>query len=187
VWHLLPRALLMAILEGAARSEGGPHAGAIQILASSRVSELLREPAAGGGAAAAAAGGAGAAAPAAGQQQRLVVEVERLLGPGGEVSERTTLRPQLVLGCDGVNSLVRRTLAAWQAEDGAAGAAAGGGGAGSSRGSFSMRELPGPSTGLRFRMLMLPPSPSLRSGFVLHNDRNVAVRGVLPAKGHAGM
>jgi 2-polyprenyl-6-methoxyphenol hydroxylase-like FAD-dependent oxidoreductase len=165
VWHLLPRALLLDMLERAARGQE-PHAGSIRILTSSRLAELRREPA------------------AAGTAARLAVEVERL-GPGGSVSERTTLRPQLVVGCDGVNSQVRRTLAAWQAEDRAGGAAAGSSGSGprdaAAGGSFSMRELPGPSTGLRFRMLMLPPNPSLRSGFVLHNDRNVAVRGVVPA------
>ncbi len=91
VMYWMPRSALMAILAAAAARP--PYADAITVLPATRLEALRAEP-----------GG------------RLAVDATRLL-PGGGGGQRLTLRPQLVLGCDGLNSSVGRVpgweCAAW--------------------------------------------------------------------------
>lgn len=76
-------------------------------------------------------------------------------------------RPNLVLGCDGINSVVRSTLKAWSAEQQGSGAA--GSGSGSGRDKFGMVLAPSLSTNLRFKVLQLPANPAMVDGTVLTN------------------
>lgn len=75
-----------------------------------------------------------------------------------------TFRPNLVLGCDGISSVVRSTLHDWAAEEKAAESA-------SSNGSdrFGMVLAPSLSTNLRFKVLQLPANPAMADGTVLTN------------------
>lgn len=74
----------------------------------------------------------------------------------------STVRPSLVLGCDGINSVVRSTLKSWAAEQQGAGA-------GASGERFGMVSKPSLSTNLRFKVLQLPANPAMADGTVLAN------------------
>jgi 2-polyprenyl-6-methoxyphenol hydroxylase-like FAD-dependent oxidoreductase len=82
--------------------------------------------------------------------------------------------PKLLLGCDGMNSIVRHSLQDWAAEDAntssssssSSTAAANGS---SSSSTFGMVEYPSLSTNLRFKVLQLPPNPPMKDGTVLCN------------------
>ncbi len=56
--------------------------------------------------------------------------------------QQLTLTPTLVVGCDGLNSIVRQTLHQWQQ---------------GKSDSFVMQQFPSPSTGLRYKVLTFPP------------------------------
>ncbi len=58
-----------------------------------------------------------------------------------QAQEQLTLIPTLIVGCDGLNSIVRQTL--HQMEGGAH--------------SFEMQQFPSPSSGLKYKVLTLPP------------------------------
>jgi 2-polyprenyl-6-methoxyphenol hydroxylase-like FAD-dependent oxidoreductase len=80
--------------------------------------------------------------------------VEALLqGPGGE---QNTMRPFLIVGADGLSSVVRTSLSRWAAEDG------------DNSGKFEMYEAPSASGGLRYKVLKLkgsfplPPAPAAK-------------------------
>lgn len=73
-------------------------------------------------------------------------------------------RPNLVLGCDGINSVVRSTLQAWSAEQqGSAGSSSSG------KERFRMVLQPSLSTNLRFKVLQMPANPAMVDGTVLTN------------------
>ncbi|KAF8067186.1 Kmo [Scenedesmus sp. PABB004] len=85
-------------------------------------------------------------------------------GPALRVTLRNTVtgndavfEPRLLIGCDGIASLVRGSLQGWAAADGAP------------AGRFAMSQLPSLSTGLRFKVLQLPPNPAMRDGAALAN------------------
>lgn len=69
-----------------------------------------------------------------------------------QAGQSRRLRPQLILGCDGLWSRVRAAMAAQCAQPDA----------------FDMHAFPSPSTGLTYKVLNLPPQFS-----VLHSDRGV--------------
>lgn len=56
-------------------------------------------------------------------------------------SAQQRFEPQLLIGCDGLHSLVRSTLNDWD-----------------SSGRFEMQQFPSPSSGLRYKVLSLPPN-----------------------------
>lgn len=144
VMHWLPRSAFMKVMAGAASQ--GPAAANITLATGTSVSSVCRS--------------------AEGQLQ---VELQDAAGSSRVV------QPQLLVGCDGISSLVRSTLQAWAAED--AGSSSSSAGSASSAGSssdgdgdrFGMQLLPSLSTGLRFKVLQLPPAPAMRGGSVLHN------------------
>ncbi|KAF6249364.1 hypothetical protein COO60DRAFT_1706535 [Scenedesmus sp. NREL 46B-D3] len=87
-------------------------------------------------------------------------------------SETQRVVPKLLLGCDGMKSLVRHSLLEWAAEDdtmGASSAAAHGSSGSGSSSKFSMAEYPSLSTDLRFKVLQLLPNPAMKDGTVLRN------------------
>ncbi|MGC9527381.1 MAG: FAD-dependent oxidoreductase [Limnospira sp.] len=61
--------------------------------------------------------------------------------------QNLTFETDLLLGCDGITSIVRKTLSKWDDS------------AGSKR--FEMRHFPSPSSGLKYKVLTLPPQPPL--------------------------
>jgi hypothetical protein len=78
---------------------------------------------------------------------------------------------------------VRATLAAWQQDKQQPGAASKAGAR------FSMAQLPSPSSGLRYKVLLLPANPATRQGHVLANPslsvilgRSGLRLGLLPVK-----
>jgi 2-polyprenyl-6-methoxyphenol hydroxylase-like FAD-dependent oxidoreductase len=93
--------------------------------------------------------------------------------------------PALVVGCDGMHSVVRGTLQAWAANEDAhpastpaagsnthhapALAPAAGAAAAAASSRFGMVHAPSLSTNLRFKVLQLPPNPAMADGTVLHN------------------
>jgi 2-polyprenyl-6-methoxyphenol hydroxylase-like FAD-dependent oxidoreductase len=102
-------------------------------------------------------------------------DIQRLpnTSSSGSVAQQVTLRntvtgntqrfvPKLLLGCDGMNSIVRQSMQHWAAEDSKATSS-------SSSSSFSMAEYPSLSTDLRFKVLQLPPNPAMKDGTVLRN------------------
>ena len=62
------------------------------------------------------------------------------------------LEATLVLGCDGIKSLIRKTLADW------------------TPGSFEVEQYPSLSSGIRYKVLQLPPNPTTADGMVLINS-----------------
>ncbi|MCU0565604.1 MAG: FAD-dependent monooxygenase [Oculatellaceae cyanobacterium Prado106] len=68
--------------------------------------------------------------------ERLEVTIE-----GGEPDSVQRLEPRLLIGCDGVQSIVRSTLNTWDQS-----------------GRFEMQSFPSPSSGLRYKVLSLPPN-----------------------------
>ena len=141
--HWLPRPTFVGLL--AAALEAAPHAARVRVVTSAAVTAVRRVV--GGGSSG---------------SESVEVDVE---GPGGAT---VTLRPALLLGCDGVASPVRAALQEWAAEDAAMRAAAG---------TFEARALPCPSAGLRFKVLPLPPQPRLRDGTVLANSGFALLQG----------
>lgn len=80
-------------------------------------------------------------------------------GVSAVLSDGTRFVPKLVLGCDGINSLVRANLKEWRASEG---------------GDASIFEpvlLDSPSAGLKYKMLPMPPS------FAIRNLSSVVTRG----------
>ena len=71
--------------------------------------------------------------------------VEVVADRGGSFSELPAFRPALLVGADGVNSCVREALRSWE----------------TGSGRFEMTRLPSPSSGLRYKVLTLPPGFSL--------------------------
>jgi 2-polyprenyl-6-methoxyphenol hydroxylase-like FAD-dependent oxidoreductase len=76
--------------------------------------------------------------------------------------------PKLLLGCDGMNSMVRHSLQDWAAEDANTSSSTSAAN-GSSSSTFGMVEYPSLSTNLRFKVLQLPPNPAMKDGTVLRN------------------
>jgi 2-polyprenyl-6-methoxyphenol hydroxylase-like FAD-dependent oxidoreductase len=194
--HWMPRAALMKVLAGgleefnnnknsssskaaqaaaAVAAAGGDNqkeaaaaaAAAVEVLTSSRVVGLERVTDAQGRA-----------------RVAVRVEVGGGSGRGGPAVVATrTFYPSLVLGCDGIGSLVRKALQRWAAEDdleagAAAAAAAAAGGPRRGRGrapTFGVRSYPSPASGLRFKVLRLPPNPALRDGATVLRNPSFAV------------
>lgn len=100
-----------------------------------------------------------------GQGEGCLVEAT-LKGPSGE---EETMRPFLVVGADGLKSVVRNSLAEWAAEDG---------GARSDR--FDMEEKPSPAGGLRYKVL------KLKSGFALPHEPSTTSTSTGAATGGGG-
>jgi 2-polyprenyl-6-methoxyphenol hydroxylase-like FAD-dependent oxidoreductase len=93
------------------------------------------------------------AAAAAGAQLRYgttLQALERTPDSGGGIcavlGDGTRLAPRLVLGCDGLDSRVRASLRAWTAE------------AGGDAPAYDPIPLPSPSSGLQYKMLLVPPT-----------------------------
>lgn len=66
--------------------------------------------------------------------ERLEVSIEN------ESSSLQQLEPNLLIGCDGIQSIVRATLHTWEHS-----------------GKFEMQQFPSPSSGLKYKVLSLPP------------------------------
>lgn len=79
-----------------------------------------------------------------------------------QLNSSMTFSPNLVLGCDGINSVVRSTLHSWAASN-----ALVEGSAPASK--FDMVLAPSLSTNLRFKVLQLPANPPMADGTVLEN------------------
>jgi 2-polyprenyl-6-methoxyphenol hydroxylase-like FAD-dependent oxidoreductase len=75
--------------------------------------------------------------------------------------------PKLLLGCDGMNSMVRHSLQDWAAADASTSSSTSAANGSSSK--FGMVEYPSLSTNLRFKVLQLPPNPAIKDGTVLRN------------------
>jgi hypothetical protein len=74
--------------------------------------------------------------------------------PGMEV-----LYPRLLVACDGFRSSVRAALSSWSPK------------------SFSSVSFPSLSTGLRYKVLRLPPNPTTKEGVVLYNPSIAVLEG----------
>ncbi|BAU07907.1 unknown protein [Fischerella sp. NIES-3754] len=70
-------------------------------------------------------------------------------------NSKTKFEPDFLVGCDGINSIVRETLKKWDR---------------STSNRFEMKKFPSPSSGLRYKVLSLPPNFSLD-----HADKENAV------------
>jgi 2-polyprenyl-6-methoxyphenol hydroxylase-like FAD-dependent oxidoreductase len=146
---MIPRNTLMSILDEAVAQEP-----AIKLMTNSKATALkLEQPAA-----------EGSTSP----WPKLAVEVTTRSRLSNSTEQRT-LRPQLVVGCDGIHSMVRQTLAAWQQEQGQPDA-------------FSITQLPAVSAGLRYRMMQLPANPTTKQGTVLANSTTLVLSGVTRSK-----
>jgi 2-polyprenyl-6-methoxyphenol hydroxylase-like FAD-dependent oxidoreductase len=77
---------------------------------------------------------------------------------GGE-PELEVLYPRLLVACDGFRSSVRAALCSW------------------SPGSYSSVTFPSLSTGLRYKVLRLPPNPVTKEGVVLSNSSFAVLEG----------
>ncbi|NEO40054.1 MAG: FAD-dependent monooxygenase [Moorea sp. SIOASIH] len=77
--------------------------------------------------------------------------------------EQLTFIPTLIVGCDGLNSIVRQTLHQWEK--------------GQSN-SFEMQKFPSPSSGLKYKVLTLPPQFTLseQEGDVAQSTMAYAIR-----------
>ncbi|CAN0137653.1 unnamed protein product [Pylaiella littoralis] len=89
------------------------------------------------------------------------IEVRASVGVDGGGGGTKVFRPRLLVGADGFRSMVRKQLKAWDAEEGASGS---GKPTKEGTGRFDMRKQPSGSSGLRFKVLTLPP------GFLLGRD-----------------
>jgi kynurenine 3-monooxygenase len=139
--HWMPRASLMKVLVGGldrfngSTEEKEKKHKAVEVLTSSRVVGLERDKATG----------------------RVAVRVEVGAAEGEEGKTATTTRtfyPSLVLGCDGINSVVRKALERWAEEDDDNNDT-------TTSPTFSLRSFPSPAAGLKFKVLRLPPNPRL--------------------------
>ncbi|GIL63355.1 hypothetical protein Vafri_17312 [Volvox africanus] len=99
--------------------------------------------------------------------------------PGGDGKEMS-FAPRLLVGADGINSSVRRALADWAPE------------AGLPADHFNPVVLNSPSSGLRFKVLQLPPNPpfrkppSSRPASACRPDRNAATTATNVNRGGTG-
>ncbi len=74
-------------------------------------------------------------------------ELLQIIGQG-ENGKVFRFEPRLLVGCDGINSILRQTLSQWDESD-----------------RFQMKQFPSPSAGLRYKVLTIPPKfPLDRSG-----------------------
>lgn len=71
--------------------------------------------------------------------------------------------PQLLIGCDGLRSIVRHTLVSWEDS--------------SHRARFDVTEYPSLSTGLRFKVMPFPPNPTTKAGLPLDNPNFALIHG----------
>lgn len=128
--YWMPRASLMKVLvgglEGWNKQSPSKQNNQVEVLTSSRVVAVERDRSTG----------------------RVAVTVEV-----GKSRDKKTLYPSLVLGCDGINSVVRKALERWAKEDGKGEDQAP---------TFSLRSYPSPAAGLKFKVLRLPPNPKLQ-------------------------
>ncbi|AFY33088.1 NAD(P)/FAD-dependent oxidoreductase [Calothrix sp. PCC 7507] len=94
------------------------------------------------------------------QQERLEIIVE------SEKGDRSKLEPSLLVGCDGINSIVRNTIKEWDK---------------STTDRFEMQLCPSPSANLRYKVLSLPPNFPLDYSGTEHAvcDAAYAIRGAL--------
>lgn len=69
------------------------------------------------------------------------LETLKVMVEGENSSLQQRLEPSLLIGCDGIQSLVRSTLNTWERS-----------------GKFEMEKFPSPSSGLRYKVLSLPPN-----------------------------
>lgn len=127
--YWLPRSSFMRLLEDEASH--GQYAAYISVLRSTEASDITRDA----------------------DGQLSVTLANTRLGSS------MTFRPKLVLGCDGINSVVRNTLQAWTAPQAAS----------NGRDRFGMVLAPSLSTNLRFKVLQLPANPAMVDGTVLTN------------------
>lgn len=95
-----------------------------------------------------------------------------------QLNSTMAFAPKVLLGCDGMHSVVRSTLQRWAsidaefpAEEVAAAISYGSGLRHLGRGApkFDMVAAPSLSTNLRFKVLQLPPNPAMVDGTVLDN------------------
>jgi 2-polyprenyl-6-methoxyphenol hydroxylase-like FAD-dependent oxidoreductase len=89
----------------------------------------------------------------------------------GQNGRQFTLTPRLLVGCDGINSIVRNTLEQWEPE----------------LERFKLHFLPSPSSGLKYKVLSLPPQfPLDRTGESLALfDMAYAIRGSFKDRQHS--
>ncbi|CAM9387569.1 unnamed protein product, partial [Pylaiella littoralis] len=83
------------------------------------------------------------------------MEVRASLGVDGDGGGTKVFRPRLLVGADGLKSTVRKQLQAWDAQEGSSGS---GKPTKEGTGRFDMRKQPSGSSGLRYKVLSLPPS-----------------------------
>jgi 2-polyprenyl-6-methoxyphenol hydroxylase-like FAD-dependent oxidoreductase len=68
------------------------------------------------------------------------LETLEVMVKGEQASLPEQFEPSLLIGCDGIHSIVRSTLSTWDRS-----------------GKFAMQQFPSPSSGLRYKVLNLPP------------------------------
>jgi 2-polyprenyl-6-methoxyphenol hydroxylase-like FAD-dependent oxidoreductase len=68
-------------------------------------------------------------------------------------AEPDVLYPRLLLACDGIHSSVRGALSSWAPT------------------TYTTSSFPSLSSGMRFKILQLPPNPVTKNGLVLQNDK----------------
>lgn len=90
------------------------------------------------------------------EELRVVASCKPLASAWGLEEERV-FTPTLLIGADGLRSVVREALVAWDEEGEGAGASAG-------RSDFRMRKFPSLSAGLRYKVLTFPPTFLLGKG-----------------------
>jgi 2-polyprenyl-6-methoxyphenol hydroxylase-like FAD-dependent oxidoreductase len=83
--------------------------------------------------------------------------------------KQLTFTPTLLVGCDGLNSIVRQTLHQWEQ--------------GKSH-NFQMQQFPSPSSGLKYKVLTLPPQFPLseREGDLAQSTMAYAIRSTLTGR-----
>lgn len=122
--YWIPRQALLSLLTRALTNLPAGTAGSVRTLYGREVAALKRTDAGG-------------------------VEVSVREGPAEGDGSVETLKPALLVGADGLSSLVRARCAEWSAADASLGAMAA---------DFTLVELPSPSSGLLYKMLRLPPA-----------------------------